>query len=146
MSARLRTRDLALLVAVALVSAPARPAYAEDPVSSEGEVMAPEPEADSKALAADPTVEPLIPPETQETPITAEPIEPVHRPKGFWGPVAVAADLLVMRPIGFLSLAGAGAAFVVVSPVAAATQTLGDRTDALADRARNVFTRPLGAL
>jgi hypothetical protein len=73
-------------------------------------------------------------------------IEAVQRPGGIWGPLAVAADLLVMRPIGFVSLFAGGAAFVVVSPVAAATQTLGDRTDALSERAKDVFTRPLGAL
>ena len=75
-----------------------------------------------------------------------KPIDVVQRPGGVWGPLAVAADLLVMRPIGFVSLFAGGAAFVVVSPVAAATQTLGDRTDALTERARDVFTRPLGAL
>jgi len=51
-----------------------------------------------------------------------------------------------MRPIGFISLAAGGAAFVMVSPVAAATQTLGSRVDALDERAKDVFTRPLGAL
>ena len=88
----------------------------------------------------------VAPPDSAEQPIAAEPIEAVHRPGGVWGPLAVAADLLVMRPIGLVSLVAGGGAFVAVSPVAAATGTLGDRVDTLADRARNVFTRPLGAL
>jgi hypothetical protein len=106
----------------------------------------PEPEAAAEA-APEPPAEPVslvsgdAPP-----PLSSEPIDAVHRPHGFWGPVAVAADLLVMRPVGLVSLVAGGAAFVVVSPVAAATGTLGDRLDTLGDRAENVFTRPLGAL
>jgi len=151
MSARPWTRDLAWLLAAALVAAPLATAHA-DQESAEAAVAVPQPEPASDPDAAtmnDGTADspaPVVAPTDGEAPITAEPIEPVHRPKGFWGPVAVAADLLVMRPIGFVSLAAGSAAFVVVSPVAAATRTLDDRADALADRARNVFTRPLGAL
>jgi hypothetical protein len=149
MSARPCSRNLAWLVAAALVAAPFATSHA-DQESSEAAVAVPQPEPDPDAATmnegtAD-SAAPVVAPADGEAPITAEPIEPVHRPEGFWGPVAVAADLLVMRPIGFLSLAAGGAAFVVVSPVAAATRTLDDRADALADRARNVFTRPLGAL
>jgi hypothetical protein len=120
------------------------PAFADQ---AEAQVGVPEPEA-----SAEPTTEESDEaavaqiPSDASPPIAAEPIEAVHRPSGFWGPVAVAADLLVMRPVGLVSLAAAGAAFVVVSPVAAATGTLGDRVDTLGDRAANVFTRPLGAL
>jgi hypothetical protein len=88
----------------------------------------------------------VLPAEPIETPVTAEPVEPVHRPRGLWAPLAVAADVLVMRPIGLVSLAAGSALFVAVSPVAAATCTLDDRADTLLDRAKNVFTRPIGAL
>lgn len=90
---------------------------------------------------------PLTTPAALPSYVTSDgPIEAVHRPAGVWGPLAIAADVLVMRPLGFLGLAAGGAAFVIVSPVAAATQTLGSRVDALEERAKDVFTRPLGAL
>lgn len=92
------------------------------------------------------TTEIVVVPAAAETSIADEPVEPVHRPTGLWAPLAVAADLFVMRPIGLLSLAAGSAAFVAVSPVAAATGTLDDRTDTLADRAKDVFTRPIGAM
>ncbi len=96
--------------------------------------------------AAEPTISTSTPTGLPSYVTTEGPIEAVHRPSGFWGPFAIAADVLVMRPIGFLSLAAGGAAFVIVSPVAAATQTIGSRVDALGERAKDVFTRPLGAL
>jgi hypothetical protein len=102
-------------------------------------VSAEEPAEAVEVQAAEPTGTPSYA-------TTGEPISAVHRPGGVWGPLAIAADLLVMRPIGFVSLAAGGAAFVLVSPVAAATQTLGSRVDALGERARDVFTRPLGEL
>jgi hypothetical protein len=127
-------------------SAPVR----ADSASSEAEVGTPAPEATvTEPVASDASAEPGFegaPDPSTETPITAAPIEAVHRPAGFWGPVAVAADLLVLRPIGAVSLFAGSAAFVLVSPIAAATGTLGDRAEALVDRAENVFTRPLGAL
>jgi hypothetical protein len=103
-----------------------------------------------QATPQEPAPEPEVPlttPAALPGYVTSEgPIEAVHRPPGVWGPLAIAADVLVMRPLGFLGLAAGGAAFVIVSPVAAATQTLGSRVDALEERAKDVFTRPLGAL
>ena len=144
MSARRRFRMPALLLAVALASVPMVPARADQP-SAEAEIGTPAPEP-AAAPAEEPVAETLAPASPAPPPLSAEPIDAVHRPRGFWGPVAVAADLLVMRPVGLVSLAAGSAAFVAVAPVAAATQTLGDRADTLRDRARNVFTRPLGAL
>lgn len=141
----IRSRGMRTGLCAALLSlALAGPASADQ---AEAEVGLPEPEAAAEAAPEETPAEPAAlvqgdaPP-----PLSSEPIDAVHRPDGFWGPVAVAADLLVMRPVGFVSLAAAGAAFVVVSPVAAVTGTLGDRIDTLGDRAANVFTRPLGAL
>ncbi|MCU0668826.1 MAG: hypothetical protein MUF70_05685 [Myxococcota bacterium] len=137
------TRASSWACAALLSLALAGPASADQ---TEAEVGVPEPEAAAEA-APEPPAEPVslvsgdAPP-----PLSSEPIDAVHRPHGFWGPVAIAADLLVMRPVGLVSLVAGGAAFVVVSPVAAATGTLGDRLDTLGDRAENVFTRPLGAL
>lgn len=138
-------RPLALALVALLGAALAAPARADQP-STEAEVATPAPEPAPAETQPEPSegASVTIPP--AGPPLSAEPIEPVHRPRGFWGPVAVAADLLVMRPIGFVSLAAGGAAFVVVSPAAAATGTLGDRADTLWDRTKNVFTRPLGAL
>lgn len=113
---------------------------------TEAEVGLPEPETSAEATPEVPAEPASSPSSDAAPPRPSGPIEPVHRPAGAWGPVAVAADLLVMRPVGLLSLVAGGAAFVVVSPVAAATGTLGDRLDTLGDRAANVFTRPLGAL
>jgi hypothetical protein len=132
---------LRIVLAVAFVAA-AAPVRADE---AQDEVGVPIPErveeaASSEApVVAEPTGTPAY--ERDVAPIAA-----VQRPSGVWGPLAVAADLLVMRPIGFVSLFAGSAAFVVVSPVAAATQTLGDRADALSERAHDVFTRPLGAL
>lgn len=137
------TTLIPILLAVALV-ANTIPARADE---SQDEVGVPMPERSveqATASEAPPTVaEPTGTPSYERD---GAPIGAVARPGGIWGPLAIAADLLVMRPIGFVSLFAGGAAFVVVSPVAAATQTLGDRTDALAERANDVFTRPLGAL
>ena len=136
-----RVLGTALALALLLGAAPLRAdqGSAESIESAESAVQTPAPEP----AVAEPLVEPAA---AGEPSLVDEPIEAVHRPKGFWGPVAVAADLLVMRPIGLLSLVGGAAAFVAIAPVAAATCTLGDRVDTLGDRARNVFTRPLGAL
>jgi hypothetical protein len=138
---------IALGVAFAL-AATVPPARADEPEVEVG-TPAPEPAAEPTPAAAEPS-EPAAAATSAdaaaETPITAEPIEAVHRPPGAWAALAIAADLLVMRPIGLVSLAAGSAAFVAVAPVAAATCTLGDRADALRDRAANVFTRPLGAL
>jgi len=151
---RVRARIQMGACSLVLALAVALPARAQEPAGS----MTPQ----DKSIQAEPVpstdLEPTPSPTedsvTEQIPVTpvgpaatpAEPIEPVHRPTGVWGPVAVAGDVLVMRPLGFVSLVGAAAAFVVVSPVAAATGTLGDRVDTLRDRAENVFTRPLGAL
>lgn len=133
---------IALAIALAWIAAPAARA---DEAAEEVGVPAPEQtSAEEPALA--PEVQAAMPTGTPSYATTAEPISAVHRPGGVWGPLAIAADLLVMRPIGFVSLAAGGAAFVLVSPVAAATQTLGSRVDALGERARDVFTRPLGEL
>jgi len=134
----------AMLLTLCIAALPAAPVRADEPSTAEGEITAPAPEP--PAMPAEPAPEAMADTSPAPPPLTAEPIEAVHRPGGIWGPVAVAADLLVMRPIGLVSLAAGSAAFVLVSPVAAATQTLGDRADTLLDRARNVFTRPLGAL
>lgn len=129
---------------VALLSlALAGPASADE---AEAEVGLPEPEPAAQAAPEAPAEPAAHPQGDAPPPLASEPIEAVHRPDGVWGPVAIAADLLVMRPFGLISLVAGGAAFVVVSPVAAATGTLGDRIDTLGDRAANVFTRPLGAL
>ena len=134
---------LRTLLAIALVAI-AEPDRADE---SRDEVGVPMPE---QATAAEPAAEAVVPistPTALPSYVTTEgPIEAVHRPSGVWGPLAVAADVLVMRPIGFISLAAGGAALAIVSPVAAATQTLGSRVDALGERAKDVFTRPLGAL
>jgi hypothetical protein len=137
---RLGTCSIALALVVAL---PAHADPAAAPTTPQDEPAAAEPAPSSE----EDTV-------TQEIAVTSvepaaspvEPIEAVHRPGEPWTPVAVAADLLVMRPIGFVSLFAGAAAFVAVSPVAAAIGTLGDQVDTLRDRARNVFTRPVGAL
>jgi hypothetical protein len=125
----------------------ASPARADEP-DTEAEIGTPAPAPPEAAVEAETSTaaETTAPAATNETPITAAPIEAVHRPGGAWGALAIAADLLVMRPVGLVSLAAGSAAFVAVSPIAAATCTLGDRADALRDRAANVFTRPLGAL
>jgi hypothetical protein len=135
-------RALALSIALAGIAAPGVRAD-----ESSEEVGLPVPEQPTAAEPAAEAVVPMSTPTALPRYVTTEgPIEAVHRPGGVWGPLAIAADLLVMRPIGFVSLAAGGAAFVLVSPVAAATQTLGSRIDALGERARDVFTRPLGAL
>lgn len=135
-------RAIALSIALAGIAAPGVRAN-----ESSEEVGVP---VSARPTAAEPAAEAVVPmstPTALPSYVTTEwPIEAVHRPSGVWGPLAIAADLLVMRPIGFVSLAAGGAAFVLVSPVAAATQTLGSRVDALGDRAKDVFTRPLGAL
>jgi hypothetical protein len=138
-------RSIALALALGLVASPARADEAE------AEVGTPEPVATEAAVPAEAAASEPAPAEAAaatsgETPFSAEPIEAVHRPRGVGGALAIAADLLVMRPVGLVSLVPASAAFVLVSPVAAATCTLGDRADALRDRAADVFTRPLGAL
>jgi len=147
MSRRRWRRWVVLGVASLLVAA--IPARADEP-DTEAEVGTPVPEAAAPEAAAEPETAPAAettaPAAADETPITAAPIEAVHRPGGAWGALAIAADLLVMRPVGLVSLAAGSAAFVAVSPIAAVTCTLGDRADALRDRAANVFTRPLGAL
>lgn len=137
------------VIVACTLAAPAR----ADQASTETEMSVPAPTAETPGdpaaeplEPADVTTQPVAPAAAAPPPLTDEPVEAVHRPGGFWGPLAVAADLLVMRPIGFVSLAVGGAAFVAVSPVAAATGTIGDRADTLLDRAENVFTRPLGAL
>lgn len=135
---------LAIVLAIALAWI-AVPGVRADEPSEEVDVPAPE-QASPEEPEAAVEVQTAMPTGTPSYATTAEPIEAVHRPRGIWGPLAIAADLLVMRPIGLVSLAAGGAAFVIVSPVAAATQTLGSRVDALGDRARDVFTRPLGGL
>lgn len=145
-------RTFAFSLGMAVAFSLAAPLRAEQE-STPTETPVSEPAAETPA---DPVAAPLVPGDVTTQPVatlapappplTAEPVEAVHRPSGFWGPLAVAADLLVMRPIGFVSLAVGGAAFVAVSPVAAVTGTIGDRADTLLDRAENVFTRPLGAL
>jgi hypothetical protein len=133
---------IALAIALAWIAAPAARA---DEAGEEVGVPAPE-QASAEEPAAAPEVQTAMPTGTPSYATTSESISAVHRPGGVWGPLAIAADLLVMRPIGFVSLAAGGAAFVLVSPVAAVTQTLGSRVDALGERARDVFTRPLGEL
>jgi hypothetical protein len=150
---RLARRSLGSVAVLAWLVTVA-PAHAQEPAQP----VTPQ----DKSIQAEPVPSTYLEPEpaptedtvTEQIPVTevgpaaapAEPIEPVHRPTGVWGPVAVAADVLVMRPLGLVSLVGGAATFVVVSPVAAATGTLGDRVDTLRDRVQNVFTRPLGAL
>jgi hypothetical protein len=153
----MRHRFVAVLALVTSIAAPIARAderpMSEPPASTEEQVELPAPEdqAIEEKVEEQTAPQPLgdQPPPESGVPgyATAEPpIPALHRPGGIWGPLAIAADVLVMRPIGFISLAAGGAAFVVVSPIAAATQTLGDRVDALEDRAHDVFTRPLGAL
>jgi len=150
-----RSRFAACLLGALAALAAAGPVHAEEapqPVTPEDKSIEAEPVPSTVPLPS-PT-EPTEDTVTQQIPVTsvgpaaspAEPIEPVHRPGGVWGPLAVAADVLVMRPLGLASLVGGAATFVAVSPVAAATGTLGDRVDTLRDRAKDVFTRPLGAL
>ena len=136
---------IALAVALVAVAVPVRADESADESADEMGLPMPEsvePSAPSEqpvTTAPEPTGTPSY--ETSEAPIEA-----VHRPKGVWGALAIAADLLVMRPIGFISLAPAAAAAVIVSPVTAATRTIPDATGAITDRAKDVFTRPLGAL
>ena len=144
MAPRRRNTLPAILLTLCVAALPVAPVRADEPSTSEGEIAAPAPEP--AATPSEPAPEAMAETSPAPPPLTAEPIEAVHRPGGVWGPVAAAADLLVMRPIGLVSLAAGSAAFVLVSPVAAATQTLGDRADTLRDRAKDVFTRPLGAL
>lgn len=140
----LRITLAATLLALVAIAAPVRADEAQD------EVGVPMPESVEQSVdQATANEQPVTAPMPTGTPsyvTEEEPIEAVHRPKGFWGVVAVAADVLVMRPIGFLSLAPAAAAAVMVSPVTAATQTIPDAAGTLQDRAKDVFTRPLGAL
>jgi hypothetical protein len=134
---------IALVVAFVAIAAPVRADESQDEVG----VPMPEPtESVEQTTAAEQPVTAPMPTGTPFYVTDEQPIEAVHRPKGFWGVVAVAADVLVMRPIGFLSLAPAAAAAVMVSPVTAATQTFPDAAGTLQDRAKDVFTRPLGAL
>ena len=136
------SRVIALSIALIGIGAPG--VRADEPRE---EVDVPMPERSSAAEPAAEAEVPLATPAALPSYETTEaPIRAVHRPPGVWGALAIAADVLVMRPIGFVSLAAGGAAFVIVSPVAAATQTLGSRVDALGERAKDVFTRPLGAL
>jgi hypothetical protein len=134
---------IVLAAALVAIAAPARADESPDEVG----VPMPEPtESVDQATANEQPVTAPMPTGTPSYVTDEEPIEAVHRPKGFWGVVAVAADVLVMRPIGLISLAPAAAAAVMVSPVTAATQTFPDAAGALQDRAKDVFTRPLGAL
>jgi hypothetical protein len=133
---------LRIVLAVTLVAI-AAPVRADE---SQDEVGVPMPESVDEATANEEPVTAPAPTGTPSYVTDEEPIEAVHRPKGFWGALAIAADVLVMRPIGFLSLAPAAAAAIMVSPVTAATQTFPDAAGALEDRAKDVFTRPLGAL
>ncbi len=133
---------LRIVLAVALVAI-AVPVRADEP---QDEVGVPMPESVDQATANEVPVTAPVPTGTPSYVTEEEPIEAVHRPKGFWGALAIAADVLVMRPIGFVSLAPAAAAAVIVSPVTAATWTFPDAAGALQDRAKDVFTRPLGAL
>lgn len=114
---------------------------------SEAAVGVPLPEQSSEAAAPPPESAAPAQPTAEPGPnLATEPIEALQRPKGVWGGVAIAADVLVMRPIGLLSLVPGAAAFVLVSPVRAATGGLGDSLDALHERTKNVFSRPLGSL
>jgi hypothetical protein len=134
---------LRIVLTAALVSL-AAPAGADQP--QDDEVGVPVPESVDQATANE---EPATAPMPTGTPsyLNDQPrVEAVHRPDGVWGVLAAAADVLVMRPIGFISLAPAAAAAVIVSPVTAATQTFPDAAGAITDRAKDVFTRPLGAL
>ncbi|RIK94561.1 MAG: hypothetical protein DCC71_23540 [Proteobacteria bacterium] len=153
------SKGLATALAAALLAsaAPLHGARADEsaeaeigvpPAPSADERMSPEKPTETPPMTqtGSPTTAPVEPAAPAPPAVTSQPVEAVSRPGGAWGPVAIAADLLVMRPIGLLSLVPAAAAFVAVSPVAAATGTLGDRVGALRDRAENVFTRPLGAL
>jgi hypothetical protein len=141
------TTVLRIAVAAALLATAAPVRADEAPVQTQEQVGVPAPE----------NVEPVTeneqptgtPPPANGTPsyVTEEvPVEAVHRPGGVLGAIAVAADVLVMRPIGFISLAPAAAAAVIVSPVTAANRTIPDATGTITDRAKDVFTRPLGAL
>ena len=135
-------RVLCIAVATALVAI-AGPVRADE---SPNEMGVPAPESMESAT---PSESPAVAPPPTGTPsyeTNQVPIEAVHRPKGVWGALAIAADVLVMRPIAFISLAPAAAAAVIVSPVTAATQTIPDATGTITDRAKDVFTRPLGAL
>ena len=102
---------------VALIAFAAPRARADEPNEVVGVPM-PE-HATAPEAAPEPEV-PLTTPAALPGYVTSDgPIEAVHRPAGVWGPLAIAADVLVMRPLGFLGLAAGGAAFVIVSPVAA---------------------------
>ena len=131
------------LLSALLTSGSAMPARGDEP---EAEVGVPASAQPGDEPAPQPESAPAEPASADGPNLATEPIEALQRPKGAWGPVAVAADLLVMRPIGLLSLVPGAAAFVLVSPVRAANGSLGDSVDALHERAKNVFTRPLGAL
>ncbi len=134
---------VALAVLLVAIAAPVR--ADENPAPDEVGVPMPE-----NAETATPTEVPAgTPPPPSGTPsyVTDEvQVEAVHRPAGVLGALAIAADVLVMRPIGFISLAPAATAALIASPVTAATRTFPDAAGTLTDRAKDVFTRPLGAL
>jgi hypothetical protein len=129
--------------------APGAAPYARADEAAETEVGVPTPEPASGVAAVEPEPAAQAPagPASEPGYLTENPpVEAVHRPEGAAGVAAVAADVLVMRPLGLLSLAPGAAAFVLVAPVRAATGGLGDSVDALRERADAVFRRPLGAL
>jgi hypothetical protein len=145
-------RSLAACVtAAALLAVAAAPRVRADESHDEVGVPGPEqPSAESTAPPAEPATVPdaATAPPADGIPSyvrTETPVEAVHKPTGMWAPVAIATDMLVLRPFGFASLAAGAGAFIAISPFVAATRTVGDRVDTLKDRAKDVFTRPPGA-
>ena len=132
-----------LLAAFAITGLLAAPVRADEPADDLG---LPTPESAAEAA----------PEATEAATASAEPgpsaypddsgIDPIARPGGVGGVATTAADLLVMRPVGFVSLFAGGAAFILTSPIRAAIGTLDDGVDTLRDRADDVFTRPLGGI
>lgn len=74
----------------------------------------------------------------------AGPAEPEPYPRGWVRGPAVAADLLVVRPVMLVGLAGGAALFVASLPFTAPTLTTDDAAHALLDQTLSALARPLG--
>lgn len=74
----------------------------------------------------------------------AGPAEPEPYPRGWVRGPAVAADLLLVRPVMLVGLAGGAVLFVASLPVTAPTLTTDDAAHALFDQTLSALARPLG--
>lgn len=72
------------------------------------------------------------------------PAEPEPYPRGWVRGPAIAADLLLVRPVMVAGLAGGAALFVATLPFTAPTLTTDDAAHALFDQTLDALARPLG--